>query len=213
MKNTRVYLGLRKLWVGYKLVFKPYSYLNLTGFIKSHQYIEPIDAQGNPIPWLNYAIIDFLNERLHNNLNMFEYGAGFSTQYFAKRINHITAIEYDGIWVDKVKNLLAEVKNATLLIEAVNEAYIHAAVKTNTLYDVILVDGRERVACVRSAVSALSASGVLILDDSNRAEYKESFEIMRHAGYRYLTFTGLKPFSFKIEHTTIFYKDGNSLKI
>ena len=34
--------------------------------------------------------------------------------------------------------------------------------------DIILIDGRKRVACIKSAVDYLSGKGVLILDNSER---------------------------------------------
>ena len=42
--------------------------------------------------------------------------------------------------------------------------------------DVIAVDGRDRVNCVKHAMPKLKPGGVLVLDDSHRPRYREAFE-------------------------------------
>lgn len=213
MKKSALYLALRKWWVGYKAIFKPYSYLNTTGFIRSHQKIQPVNAQDKAIPWMNYAFVELLDERLNHSLRMFEYGAGFSSLYFSKQVKEIVSIEYDKAWEDKLRELLKPCHNHTLLVEPVGEGYIHAAQGTEEKFDVILVDGRERVACFKSGLQALTPRGVIILDDSDRDEYKPAFQIARKQGFRHLTISGLKPFSFRREESTLFYKDGNCFNL
>lgn len=213
MKNTALYLGLRKLWVAYKLIFRENSYLNQTGFIKSHQYIQPIDNKKAPIPWMNYAMVEFLNERLNKGLDLFEYGAGFSSIWFAERLNRVVSIEYDKAWRKQVEDLLAPVSNAELVFQEVGEDYINGAAKTGRKYHLVLVDGRERVACAKASFNSLTEDGVLILDDSDRAEYQEVFTIAEDLGFKNLRISGLKPFSFFREESTIFYRPKNCLAL
>ncbi len=211
MKKNSLYISLRRFWVAYKLIFKSYSYLNKTGFIKSHQYIEPLDAAGQAIPWMNYAFVELLNERLNTTQRMFEYGAGFSSLYFSKRVAEITSIEYDSTWEEKLKELLKDCANHRLLFSPVGEDYIKAAQETGGNYDLILVDGRERVACFKASIEALSPHGVLILDDSDREEYQTAFSYAQEMGFKNLRISGLKPFSFLREESTFFYREDNCL--
>ncbi len=203
----------RKLWVSYKLITRKNSYLNTTGFIWSHQKIEPVDADDQPIPWMNYAMTELLDERLTKELTMFEYGAGYSTLYFAARVASVHSVEYDRAWEDRVTELLQPVENATLLFEEVGTDYINCAVNQPLKFDVILVDGRERVECTKASIAALSPAGVIILDDSDRNEYQAAFPLMHEAGFKNLRISGLKPFSFKREESTIFYRNANCLGI
>lgn len=211
MKKNPVYLALRRLWVGYKLLNKQNSYLRTTGFLKSHEHIQPIDQQGQPIPWMNYAIIELLNERLQDDLVLFEYGAGFSTRWFASRVKEVHSVEYDRSWEDKVRESLEGTANAHLHFIEVGPDYISAARKLEQSFDLVLVDGRERVACAINATEALSSKGVLLLDDSDRMEYAEVFPEMEKRGFKNLRISGLKPFSFTREETTIFYRERNCL--
>ena len=119
-------MTLRKWWVGYKAIFKPYSYLNTTGFIRSHQKLQPINARNEAIPWMNYAFVELLDERLNRSLRMFEYGAGFSSLYFSNRVKEIVSIEYDKAWENKLRALLKSCTNHNLLVEPVGNEYIHA---------------------------------------------------------------------------------------
>ena len=55
--------------------------------------------------------------------------------------------------------------------------------------------------------------GVIILDDSERKEYQQTFELMKQEGFKSLTFTSIKPLAFKLASTTVFYKKNNCLDI
>jgi len=211
LKKSAFYLALRKIWVSYKLISRKNSYLNQTGFIKSHQHIEPIDTDGKPIPWMNYAVVELLHERLTKELSLFEYGAGFSSIWFAQRIKKVVSIEYDTAWRKQVEELLAPVKNASLIFQTLGEDYIKGAVNTGQKYNVVLVDGRDRVACAAASFEALEPNGVLILDDSDREEYQAAFGLAKEKGFKNLRISGLKPFSFVREESTIFYRADNCL--
>ena len=57
-------------------------YLKTTGFLNTYQKGYPCKLDGSPLPWMNYAVINFLDERLNKELKLFEYGSGYSTLYF-----------------------------------------------------------------------------------------------------------------------------------
>ena len=75
--------------------------------------------------------------------------------------------------------------------------------------DVVVVDGRRRVACCEVAIRNMKPSAVLILDDSNRSKYEEVFTIAVKAGFKLIRFQGLKPTGHCIEETTVFYRMNN----
>lgn len=203
--------ALRWGWVRYRLLTRSDSFLRSSGFLRSHQLLAPVDAQDQPIPWLNYNLIHFLDQRLQPHLRLFEYGAGYSTHWFAQRVKEVVALEYDRRWERQVRHLLQDQPNVKLRFEEVGPAYIESAARDEEGYDLILVDGRERVACVEKALEALRPGGVILLDDTEREAYQAAFGIAEKAGYRALTLTGLKPFSFGREQSTLFYREGNCL--
>lgn len=162
---------------------------------------------------MNYAMVEFLNQRLHKEMRVFEYGSGFSTQYFAERVGSILALESDGRWKTEVEKMLRDTPNAEVIQRTPGEYYEAAAAENSQKYDLIINDGLNRVKCARYAWNALTPEGVLLLDDSDRDEYREVFQMAEERGFKSLTISGIKPFSFKREETTIFYRTMNTLNI
>ena len=83
----------------------------------------------------------------------------------------------------------------------------------NEEFDLIVVDGRQRVSCVKHSISCLSERGVLVLDDSERPKYSEAHKIMKQAGFRKIDFFGISLGDYGMKSTTFFYREGNCLKI
>lgn len=189
------------------------SYLHTTGWLRSLEAGKPIDKEGNPIPWINYPMIRFLEERLTDDLNVFEFGSGYSTLFYAEKVKSITSLEYDKNWFELIKSMVP--KNAQLIYKKKDRdgEYCRAIHLANKKYDVIIIDGRDRVNCIKQSFSALSLQGVIILDDSQREWYKEGIVLVNEKGFRILNIEGLKPHGTDTDRTTIFYRDGNCLGI
>ncbi len=203
----------KKLYWGIKMAFYKDSYLVQTGFINSKTSKTLTDSLQDPLPWMPYSIIDFLKERLNKNLTVFEFGSGSSTLFFAKRVLSITSVEYDSNWYNSVNETLKAFDNAKIIFQEVSEEYINK-MKTDSdsgKYDIIVIDGRERVKCAKEAITCLTDKGVIIFDDTFRDHYQEGIVFLKENGFKKLTFTGLKPGGLHIDETSIFYKSGNCL--
>jgi hypothetical protein len=50
------------------------------------------------IPWLVFSCISFLDKWLRKDMNIFEYGSGGSTLYFAEKALSIVSVEHDAAW-------------------------------------------------------------------------------------------------------------------
>ena len=48
------------------------SFVRTTGLLRSFRERRPVDAQGNPLPWVNHPAIQLLNERLRPDHAVFE---------------------------------------------------------------------------------------------------------------------------------------------
>jgi len=195
------------------LLINKKSYLRSTGYLRSFKQGHPCDKDGEFLPWMNYPVITFLKERLSKDINIFEYGSGFSTRFYAKRVNTVTSLEYDKFWYKKIKETLPS--NVELIFQKsdINGEYCRAIQKTNKKYELIVIDGDDRENCMRECISSLSENGVVVLDDSQRTEYEECILKLEKSGFRRIHFEGLKPKGKHMDRTTIFYKDGNSLGI
>ncbi len=184
-----------------------------TGWIRSQSEQMCVDKYGMPIPWLNYPFINFISERLHKNLNIFEYGSGQSTLFWAERLKSVHSVEHEKVWFNKVESTLGKKDNVTYIYEELGEKYVNAITKTASEFDIILVDGRNRVDCCEKAYTRLTDKGVLILDNSERKRYKPAWDFLQRKGFRTLTFSGLAPLAYEQSSTTIFYRPNNCLEI
>ena len=72
--------------------------LRKLGYIESVKTQKPCRKNGSPIPWMNYAVIQFLEERLADDLSLFEYGSGNSTCFYASLVKDVVSIEMDEQW-------------------------------------------------------------------------------------------------------------------
>ncbi len=77
----------------------------------------------------------------------------------------------------------------------------------------IIIDGLHRNECLIEAYEKLSEGGVIILDDSERAEYKQGINFILEKGFKSLEFWGIAPTILFKKCTTVFYKNNNCLQI
>lgn len=188
------------------------GYLADRGWISSYKLRQAVDAQGIPIPWLTYSLLDFLEGRLNRSLSLFEYGSGNSTIYFAGRLGFIHSIEYDQTWFDVIQKKIPDNVELTF-VGLEGDRYQNAILESSRDFDIILIDGRRRVECLKNSIQRLTPGGVLILDDSERESYKEAFEFMKANGFKHIPFSGIAIGSIHGKCTSVFYRQENVLGI
>ncbi len=184
-----------------------------SGWIQSFLEKKPLDQNGNPTPWHCFAAIKFLNERITPNLTVFEYGSGSSTIYYSARVSKVIAVEHEREWFELVKKKVRN--NAAILFQELDRdgKYCRTAKTTGGLFDIISIDGRDRVNCAINSIDCLTEKGVILLDDTDRDEYAPAFLFLKERGFRQLTFWGLVPGYSTTKATTVFYRPGNCLDI
>lgn len=188
------------------------SELKENGWFRSFRTKQSLDSNGKPIPWYPYCMIDFLEDRLTEDLSVFEYGAGNSTLWFAKKASKVTSVEDDKMWMDILSQRIRE--NTVIYHEDVNSSdYVNKPVLLKEKFDVIVVDGRRRVECIQNSYDSLTDRGVLILDNSDRSSYDVGRNFLRNAGFREIQLSGIPPIIPMKTSTSIFYRKGNCLGI
>src|SRR5690625_7096248 len=71
------------------------SYLSRTGWFVTLRKSASIDAEGQPLPWFTYSMIELLKDRLPRNLSIFEYGCGLGTLWWSEYASLLHAVEQD----------------------------------------------------------------------------------------------------------------------
>jgi len=177
------------------------------------------------MPWITFRAIDWLDGFLKPDMNVFEYGAGGSTLYLAKRVRRVVSVEHDEGFHELVSSILTNrsIANCELILhkaEPCNDSNRHFAshqkkyqgfcfesyVKAIDAYqdhsfDLVLVDGRARMACVERARSKLKPSGALVLDNSDRPGYAHARELMNDAAP--LDLAGFTPWNIEPSQTSV----------
>jgi hypothetical protein len=189
------------------------GYLANIGWFKAFDEQQAVDRNGDPLPWVTYSFIDFIRPRLNKQLSIFEYGSGSSTLFYAKHVKRVVSVEHDQAWFNKI--VKSKPQNAEMIFSKLERGgeYARKAASLEEKFDIIIVDGRDRVNCCINSVSALSATGVIVLDDSERAEYKEASAFLKNAGFKELSFSGISPGLFYLKATSVFYRTENCLQI
>jgi hypothetical protein len=154
-------------------------------------------------PWWPYDAIDWVDSTLPPRPRVFEYGGGGSTLWLEDRGATVTAVEHDGQWQ---KQLASQLSSGTALLfrppsafgaiaSAAAPGYFDdyvAAIddqRDGTL-DLVIVDGRARVECIRRALPKVKPGGLLLLDDTDRTRYQPAVEML--SDWERHVFVGLK---------------------
>lgn len=195
------------------LSFNDKGYLDEIGWFNAFDNKSPVDIEGNPIPWVTYSFIDFIKERIKKHHSVFEFGSGNSTFFYAKYAGLVVSVEHDKAWYDMIVSKKPE--NAEMIFcELVRDGdYCRMPVKLEEKFDILIVDGRDRVNCCKQAVNAVSDKGVIVLDDSEREFYYEGIAFLKAKGYKELSFSGISPGLFYRKSTSVFYRPDNCLDI
>jgi hypothetical protein len=123
---------------------------------------------------------------------VFEWGTGASTVWLAKRAEMVISVDDNRYYADSVSKILSrrKLKNvnisvcerrdkhegckatSSLGVGGCFEEYVNEIRKNDRLYDLIIIDGRAREACIVEAVKKLTPGGIIFIDDSKRKRYK-----------------------------------------
>ena len=193
MPNLRVLLQVQR-----GLLFK-------YGWLRAWWKGKPVDANGEPIPWITYPAIEFLSQFDFSDASVFEWGSGFSTLWWSKRCRAIATVESNAPWIPYIRPLLPErVEFLTTSPDVEAEIEILRIHKRQT-WDVIVIDnhGPFRWRCAEAATTHLAEGGIIILDNSDQC--LKAANTLRMAGLTEIDFSGFIPGSGYGHTTSVFF--------
>lgn len=184
------------------------GYLDQVGWIRSRAEQIAVDVSGQPVPWFTYPAIHLLADRVQPDWRVLEFGAGMGTLWWSRRVATVVAVEHDAQWVSFVS---ARCKQSILYVGAEQpDRYVQAGTERGP-YDIVIVDGLHRNECLLAAPGLIGSGGAIVLDDSQRGEYRPGIQALRELGFRALELHGPQPVSKHQGCTTIFYRSNNVL--
>lgn len=188
--------------------------LSTYGFYRSAATGQAVDGQGNPIPWYTYPAIEYLAGLDWSEKRVWEYGAGNSTLWWAQRAARIVTVEHDNQWLARLDRELR--RRGLTNVEFVHwashhvEQYVQAlAVRPESGFDVIVIDGMAREECAHVAAERVATDGVIVLDNSHWCPHSCAYLRERRDGaggsrFIQVDFHGLQPIVGEASTTTLF---------
>lgn len=148
------------------------------------------------VPWWTLPAIDAVERWIaarDGKVRVFEYGSGASTLWLGRRCEHVTSIEHDAGFARATSVLLAQPGIDVRVIEPARDVatprtpsgrsgYAHCdfsayvdSIAQGGRYDLVVIDGRARSACLARAPAFLAPGGLIVFDNSARARYQPAF--------------------------------------
>jgi SAM-dependent methyltransferase len=148
-------------------------------------------------PWWTYGAIDVVEQHLaalDGRARVFEYGSGASSVWLGRRAGEVHSVEHHAGFASVMRRVLAEtgLDPVVTLIEVAPEpsgeprvpsgrrgeegrdyaAYVASIDAVPGEFDLVVVDGRARVACMQAAARRLAPGGIILFDDTQRPRYR-----------------------------------------
>jgi predicted O-methyltransferase YrrM len=159
---------------------------------------------------MTYPAIAFLENRDFRERRVLEWGSGQSTFWWAVRAQHVVSYESDTEWFESVRRRAP----ANVLVRLVsNDLHDLPADFAGQRFDVVVVDGLDRLRCAEKSLDLLVDDGVLVLDDAEQPWSVDSnghypiIELMRSHNFQRVDFFGFAPAVIRRHCTSLFFRD------
>lgn len=161
-------------------------------------------------PWLPFRLIDELESMVGPSSRVFEYGGGGSTLWFLDRGAEVVTVEHEPFWAARLRSLV-DSPRWFLLERGSDDAYATYVEAISDFpecsFDVVIVDGRERVRCAHRALPYVRPGGWLIVDDVDRTRYAAG---LSDVGWPRRDVVGFAPAKPSLAHTAVFVRPTTS---
>jgi len=186
---------------------EPKSFLRTSGWLSSMALGIPA-YEGEIVPWFNYAVVNLLKDRVRPNWSVFEFGAGYSTLWWASKVLKVHSVEHDSVWADLIGKIVKK-SNVTITVHPADSCFAKVIDVAEGPFDVIVIDGHDRQTCLCLAINYLTPDGVIILDNSNRPEYRDVVADTLKLGFKELQIKSVAPMTYQQESTSFIYRENN----
>ena len=164
------------------------------------------------VPWWTYdaiGAIDAWLARRSRPVRAFEYGSGASTVWLARRCAEVFSVEHHRGFGEMMQAEVAHLPHVSLsVVEPVPSErpvvpsakedhggldfadYVGAIDRVDGAFDIVVVDGRAREACMMAGRDRLAPGGIIVFDNSRRRRYRVAIAT---SGLDEIVYRGLTP--------------------
>jgi hypothetical protein len=151
------------------------------------------------VPWWTFDAADRVERFLAGRAGarVFEWGSGASSVWLASRAGTVVSIEHDAAWAQRIATFLPH--DVVLRIVPTTTAsgagvvlsrrrgeegrdfrdYVEAIDREAGRFDLIIIDGRAREACLDRAIARLTEGGMIVFDNVDRERYRRALDAHR----------------------------------
>lgn len=170
------------------------------------------DVDGFVNPWWCESAVNRVKDRIRQTLDIrvFEWGAGNSTLFWTRYAKEIVSVEHDRDWYEKMKGLVPrEVRIEYRELEYGGD-YCQVILGEPEKFDIVLIDGRDRVRCAKNCVDKIKENGIIIWDNTDREYYEEGYQYLKSRGFKQLELSGIIwGLPGVRDYTSFFYRNDN----
>jgi hypothetical protein len=167
------------------------------------------------VPWWTYRAIDAVSEWLEPGrpVRVFEYGSGASTLWLADRATEVHSVEHHRGFATMMARELAARSHVTLhlveprpstapVVPSAKEgyagldfsAYVRVIEEVPGEFDLVVIDGRAREACLAAASGRLADGGIVVFDNTLRRRYRAAIRATGMVEQRHFGLTPTLPY-------------------
>jgi hypothetical protein len=177
------------------------------------------------VPWWTYRAIDVVETWLATRPappRVFEFGSGASTLWLARRSGEVHSVEHDAAFAESMRPWLNAFDNVMLHVEPPVDSsspratsgvegyadcdftsYVETIDAVEGDFDLVVIDGRARPACLERAAKRIAEGGLIVFDNSRRERYREA---IARSGLHEQPLRGLTPTLPYPEQTSLLYR-------
>jgi predicted O-methyltransferase YrrM len=149
-----------------------------------------------PQPWMSHRAVAYLGRVLRPDQRLLELGSGYSTVWYAARVQEVVSLEDDAAWAEQAGSMIqrrnlgnARVVATPITIDVLR-SYFHES------WDVVVIDQNEhalsRPDSVEFVTRAPRPPSIVVLDDSDRAAYHPALRAAADDGWDVVRLPGYK---------------------
>ncbi len=124
----------------------------------------------HPVPWLTFDATRAICAALPLDARVFEFGAGNSTVFWARRTASVFSVEDNAGWMEMLNAKLKALRIAnTHLVHATDKPSYVGTIDAwpDEHFDMVIVDGAFRRECAAAAVRHIKPGGLLVVDNTD----------------------------------------------
>lgn len=134
-------------------------------------------------PWLVMGAIEWLDRNLRPDMDLFEWGMGGSTVWFASRVRTVNSVEHDWDWFQAVARACTKRGIFNVMLHhlpehpGMEEQYASIIdIAEHDAFDFILIDGKNgtRGLCAEHAIRRVKPGGFIMLDNSGSEAHRDA---------------------------------------